>query len=86
MGAAQAKKKIGTQIDPVLHLKLRLVSAATGRRIDAIVEDAIRAALAAFPTGDFTTFEEMHAKYEKLHGVKIDVAEEAAHQERRRSR
>lgn len=86
MAAAQTKKKIGTQIDPVLHRKLRLVSAATGRRIDAIVEDAIRAALAAFPTGEFTTFEEMHAKYEKLHGEKIDVAEEAAHQERRRVR
>ncbi len=86
MGAAQAKKKIGTQIDPELHRKLRLVSAATGRRIDAIVEDAIRAALAAFPTGDFTTFEQMHARYEQLHGVKIDIAEEAANQERHRSR
>ena len=86
MAAIQPKKKIGTQIDPLLHRKLKLVSAATGRRIDAIVEDAVRVALAAFPTGDFTTFEEMHAKYEKLHGVKIDVAEEAIQQERRRPR
>lgn len=70
----------------MLHRKLELVSAATGRRVDAIVEDALRAALAAFPTGEFTTFEEMHAKYEKLHGVKIEVAEEAARQERRRRR
>lgn len=84
--SAVPKKKIGTQIDPELHRKLRLVAAATGRRIDAIVEDAIRAALAAFSTGEFTTFEEMHAKYERLHGLKIDVAEEAARQERRRRR
>lgn len=78
------KKKIGTQIDPLLHRKLKLVSAASGRRIDAIVEDALRAALAAFPTEEFTTFEEMHARYEKLHGVKIDLAAEAARLAHRR--
>jgi hypothetical protein len=78
MVTALRKKKIGTQIDPLLHRKLKLLSAATGRRIDAIVEDALRAALAAFPTEEFITFEEMHARYEKLHGVKIDVAAEAA--------
>lgn len=75
---ALRKKKIGTQIDPSLHRKLKLVSAASGRRIDAIVEDAIRQALAAFPTESFTTFEEMNARYEKLHGIRIDVAAEAA--------
>jgi hypothetical protein len=80
------KKKIGTQIDPVLHSKLKLVSQVTGRRIDAIVEDAIRQALAAFPTAEFTTFEDMHARYEKLHGVKIDVAEEAARLAKKRTR
>ncbi|MBI2899434.1 MAG: hypothetical protein HYY17_04570 [Planctomycetes bacterium] len=83
------KKKIGTQIDPLLHRKLKLVSAASGRRIEAIVEDAIRQALAAFPTESFTTFEEMHARYERLHGVRIDVAAEAvalSHPPRRRGR
>lgn len=79
------KKKIGTQIDPLLHRKLKLVSAASGRRIDAIVEDALRAALAAFPTEEFTTFEEMHARYEKLHGISIDIAAEAAAIARRRT-
>lgn len=83
MATAVPKKKIGTQIDPALHTKLKLVSAATGRRIDAIVEDAIRQALAAFPTESFTTFEEMVARYEKLHGVRIDVAGEAARLARR---
>lgn len=81
--SAVRKKKIGTQLDPALHRKLRLVSSITGRRIDAIVEDAIRQALAAFPTGEFSTFEEMHARYEALHGVKIDVALEAAALSRR---
>lgn len=75
---SRRKKKIGTQIDPVLHAKLKLVSQVTGRRIDAIVEDALRQALAAFPNERLTTFEDMHARYEKLHGAKIDVAEEAA--------
>ena len=79
------KKKIGTQIDPDLHAKLKAVSSATGRRIDAIVEDALRQALAAFPMESFTTFEEMHARYEKLHGVKVDVAQEAAQLGRRGS-
>jgi hypothetical protein len=80
------KKKIGTQIDPVLHSKLKLVSQVTGRRIDAIVEDALRPALAAFPAAELTTFEEMHARYEKLHGVKIDVAEAAAKLSPKRAR
>ncbi len=80
------KKKIGTQIDPVLHSKLKLVSQVPGRRIDAIMEDALRQALAAFPTAEFTTFEEMHARYEKLHGVKSDVAEEAAKLSPKRAR
>ena len=82
------KKKIGTQIDPVLHSKLKLVSQVTGRRIDAIVdvEDALRQALAAFPAAELTTFEEMHARYEKLHGVKIDVAEEASKLSPKRAR
>lgn len=80
------KKKIGTQIDPALHAKLKAIAAATGRRIDAIVEDALRAALAAFPTENFTTFEDMNARYEKLHGLRIDVAEEAARLARRRKR
>ena len=78
------KKKIGTQIDPVTHAKLRLVSEMTGRRIDAIVEDALRQVLADFPTDGFTTFEEMHARYEQLHGVKIDIPVEAARLARRR--
>ena len=82
----QRKKKIGTQIDPVLHSKLKLVSQVTGRRIDAIVEDALRQALAAFPTAEFTTFEDMHARYEKLHSVKIDVAAEAANLAKKRGR
>lgn len=84
MTSAAPKKKIGTQIDPLLHRKLKLLSAATGRRIDTIVEDALRAALAAFPTEEFITFEEMHARYETLHGVKVDIASEAARVARRR--
>ncbi len=42
-------------------------------------------ALAAFPTESFVTFEEMHARYEKLHGVAIDIAAEAAAIARRRT-
>lgn len=72
-----AKKKLGTAIDPALHRKLRLVSSVTGRKIEAIVEDALRAALADYPSENFTTFEEMHARYERLHG-RIDIAAEAA--------
>lgn len=33
---------------------------------------------AASLTEQLTTFEDMHARYEKLHGVKIDIAIEAA--------
>ncbi len=86
LARALRKTTIGTQIDPLLHRKLKLVSAASGRRIDAIVEDALRQALAAFPTESFVTFEEMHARYEKLHGVSIDIAAEAARLARRRTK
>ena len=72
------KKKLGAAIDPALHSKLRRVSSITGRKIEAIVEDALRAALADYPSERFTTFEEMHARYEKLHGGSIDIAAEAA--------
>ena len=68
------KKKIGTQIDPILYLKLKRLSNVTGRRISAIVEDALRQALASFPTEGITTFEEMHARYEKLHDIEINLA------------
>lgn len=83
---AVAKMKFGAQIDPTLHQKLKQVSSITGRKIDAIVEDALRQGLAAYPTDGFCTFEEMHARYEKLHGVHIDVAAEAATLSRSRRR
>lgn len=67
------KKKIGTQVDPALHLKLKRIAAVTGRRIGAIVEDALRQALAGFPTDGITTFEEMHARYEKLCGMEVEI-------------
>lgn len=70
--------KFGAQIDPALHRKLKQVAATTGRKIDAILEDALRKELAAYPSTGFTTFEEMHARYEKLHDVRIDIAAEAA--------
>lgn len=73
-----AKKKIGTQIDAALHRRLKVLSAATGRRMDSLIEEAIRNLTANTPVGDFVTFEQMHAEYERRHGVKIDVAAEAA--------
>jgi len=66
----RSKKKFGAQIDPALHRKLKKVSSITGRKMDAIIEDALRKELAPYPSVGFTTFEEMHARYERLHGPK----------------
>ncbi len=87
-GAGQAveaveKKKIGTQIDPNLHRRLKVLSAVTGRRIDSLIEEAIRKLAAEMPVGDYVTFEQMHAEYERRHGVRIDIAAEAARLEAR---
>jgi hypothetical protein len=70
-----AKKKIETPIDAALHQqRFKVLSAATGRRMGPTANIAV---------GDFVTFEQMHAEYERRHGVKIDVAAEAAKLARR---
>ena len=79
-----AKKKIGTQIDASLHRRLKILAAVTGRRMDSLVEEAIRNLTGSTPVGDFVTFEQMHSEYERRHGVTIDVAREAARLTRRR--
>ncbi len=72
-----AKKKIGTQVDPVLHQRLKVLSALTGKRMDSLIEAAIRKLTAEIPEGNFVTFEEMHAQYERSHGMKVGVPGEA---------
>lgn len=39
--------------------------------------EAIRNLTAQTPSGDYVTFEQMHAEYERRRGVKIDIAAEA---------
>lgn len=84
--ATAAKKKVGTQIDAALHRRLKTLSALTGRRMDSLIEEAIRNLTANTPTGDFVTFEQMHAAYERRHGITIDIASEAAELARPRKR
>ena len=72
-----ARKKIGTQLDPALHQRLKVLSALTGRRMDSLIEEAIRNLTAEIPLGRYVTFEQMHAEYERRHGVRIDIAAEA---------
>jgi len=77
MPTVARKKKIGTQIDPALHRRLKVLSALTGRRIDSLVEDAIRNLTVGIPEGKFVTLDEMVATYERDHGIKIDIEAEA---------
>lgn len=83
---AVRKKKIGTQIDPILHQKLKVLSAVTGRRMDSLVEEAIGKLVSEMLRGNYVTFEEMHAEYERRRGLKIDIEAEARKLEARRSK
>jgi hypothetical protein len=44
-----------------------------GTQIDVALDQRLTT-----PVGNFVTFEQMHAEYERRHGMKIDVAAEAA--------
>ena len=72
-----AKKKIGTQVDPALHQQLKILSAITGRRMDSLIEEALRQLTAGVPQDNYVTFEQMHAEYERRHGLVIDIPAEA---------
>ncbi|MBI3695151.1 MAG: hypothetical protein HY238_09985 [Acidobacteria bacterium] len=45
--------------------------------MDSLIEEALRKLTAEIPQGNYVTFEQMHAEYERRHGLAIDIPAEA---------